>query len=350
MKTPIYALPLAALAFVSHAQPINLDYYSVEVENAVTVNSKHSEFGMVRSVQGEFVFTSDREKFDKRNQFLAESSYKMFTYNPQRESRNVRPMDVSYNADANNGPAAVVTNNEFYYTSTNKKATLNWREATMTHMLIIAKASLEDGKWKTEPVKAFKSKHHNFGQPALSPDGQTMYLISDMAGGYGGTDIYVSRLVDGEWTAPENLGPAINTEKNEMFPFLHESGALFFASEGHRGFGGLDIFMTSTREDGAWSRPENLGSPINTPADDFSVFFDSDFSNGFFASNRDGGMGGDDIYTLNLTPLGETAHAERTREPEAEAIPQPGAAVSASRFFTAYGGAGYGSDLNASRK
>ena len=217
-------------------------------------------------------------------------------------------MPVGYNSGSNNGPARIVRNNTFYFTSTNKKATLNWKEGTMNNTLVISKATLIGGKWKTNAVKTFKSKEHSFGQPTISADGRTMYFVSDMEGGYGGTDIYVSHLEDETWTTPENLGPTVNTDKNDMYPFLHESGILFFASEGHRGFGGMDIFMTM-KADGDWTIPENMGSPVNTPSDDFSVYIDKKFQNGFFSSDRLGGKGGDDIYRLNFTSMNATADA-----------------------------------------
>jgi len=93
-----------------------------------------------------------------------------------------------------------------------------------------------------------------------------------------------------------------------MYPFLHESGILFFASEGHRGFGGMDIFMTS-KADGEWMTPENMGNPVNTPSDDFSVYIDKNFDTGFFSSDRSGGRGGDDIYRVSFTNMQATAAA-----------------------------------------
>jgi len=306
MKTPLITLAALALVCIAYAQPINLDLYSINVENEWSVNTKHSEFGMVRSTDGQYSFTSDRNKFGPKNQFLADESYRMYTCDLSGGYKAVRPMPVNYNSGSNNGPATTIRNNSFYFTSTNKKATLNWKEGTMMNTLVISKATLTGGKWKTKAVKTFKSKEHSFGQPTISADGRTMYFISDMEGGFGGTDIYVSRLVDENWTTPENLGPTVNTEKNDMYPFLHESGILFFASEGHRGFGGMDIFMTS-KADGEWMTPENMGNPVNTPSDDFSVYIDKNFDTGFFSSDRSGGRGGDDIYRVSFTNMQATA-------------------------------------------
>src|SRR5690606_30884883 len=131
--------------------------------------------------------------------------------------------------------------------------------------------------------------------PSLSPDGMKLFFSSNMPGGYGGRDIYMSEKQGDTWSKPVNLGPEINSEKDEAFPFFHESGVLFFASEGHSGYGGLDLFMLdlSTR---TWGKVINLGKPFNTPQDDFGMIVNTEGTSGYFSSNRDGGMGKDDIY------------------------------------------------------
>ncbi len=116
-----------------------------------------------------------------------------------------------------------------------------------------------------------------------------------MPGGFGGTDIYQIVKKAGRWSIPKNLGAEINTSGNEMFPFATENGDLYFASDMHPGFGGLDIFSAHFRG-GKWTRPHNLGSPVNSSYDDFSMATDSTGNQGFFSSNRPGGLGDDDIY------------------------------------------------------
>jgi len=132
--------------------------------------------------------------------------------------------------------------------------------------------------------------------PALTPDGTSLYFASNRPGGYGGTDIYVAKLNRrGRWVDVRNLGPEINTPGNEMFPFVSASGYLYFASDGHPGFGKLDIFK-ATRESNLISI-RNLGTPMNSSADDFG-YFEFDLTRGFFSSNKKGGIGDDDIYTF----------------------------------------------------
>ena len=133
-------------------------------------------------------------------------------------------------------------------------------------------------------------------QPALSKDGKTLYFASDRIGGQGGTDIYVStRNANGIWGDPKNLGADVNTQYDEKFPFIADDGTLYFSANTPNGLGGLDIYKTKMT-DGKWSKPENLGAPVNSSSDDFSFIIDGSNKTGFFASNRPGGTGEDDIY------------------------------------------------------
>ena len=138
-------------------------------------------------------------------------------------------------------------------------------------------------------------RDYSLAHPTVSPDGSTMYFSSTQPGGLGGSDIYVSSSSNGEWSRPANLGPVINTEGDESFPFLAADSILYFSSNGHGSLGGLDI-MVSYKKNGVFGKPVNLGSPMNTRFDDFSFVADSTGRAGYFASNREGGRGLDDIY------------------------------------------------------
>ena len=158
----------------------------------------------------------------------------------------------------------------------------------------------KDGKWSNTIPFPFNNNEYSCGHPALTADGNTLYFSSDMPGGKGGVDIYkTTRGSDGKWSKPENLGDKINTEGNEVFPFIHESGLFFFSSDGRPGLGGLDVFATEIKE-GNISKVINVGAPINGTKDDFSMVLNQEKKSGYFASNREGGKGDDDIYSYEL--------------------------------------------------
>ena len=167
-------------------------------------------------------------------------------------------------------------------------------------------STYKDGSWsKAEPF-IFNNNDYSVGHPCLSADGNTMYFVSDMPGGFGGTDIYKTSKNDkGEWIKPENLGNTINTEGDEMFPFLASGDKTFyFSSNGRFGLGGLDVFMSSINGS-SYENTYNAGAPLNTQYDDFAVIEDVKTHKGYFSSNRIGGSGDDDIYTVEFLQVPE---------------------------------------------
>ncbi|MFT4662168.1 MAG: outer membrane protein OmpA-like peptidoglycan-associated protein, partial [Patiriisocius sp.] len=162
---------------------------------------------------------------------------------------------------------------------------------------------LEGGEWSEGTDVAFNSNDYSVAHPSISSDGNLVYFSSNQVGGYGGTDIYVSkRKENGEWGDALNLGPQINTEGDESFPFIMNSGTLYFSSDGHPGLGGLDIFKAVTAN-GKWMNPINLAHPINSEKDDISFVSEADEKSGYFSSNRLENQVGDDIYAFKYTPL-----------------------------------------------
>ena len=150
--------------------------------------------------------------------------------------------------------------------------------------------------WTSPTALPFNNSAYSVGHPTLSQDNQTLYFVSDMPGGLGGTDIYSSQLVNGVWQPPTNLGPSINTEGNEVFPFLHANQTLYFASDGREGLGGLDIYRAEIGS----QRVENIGYPVNSPSDDFSFILDAAGTRGYFASNRGNQASNDDLYQVAI--------------------------------------------------
>ncbi len=163
-------------------------------------------------------------------------------------------------------------------------------------------SEFKNGKWSNAVPFKLNNSEYSVGHPCLSADGNTLYFVSDMPGGFGGSDLYrIQKNETGEWSDAQNLGERINTEGNEMFPFFQETSAiLFFASNGHTGLGGLDVFVSPMTKDKSFGKTVNAGVPINTQYDDFALIIDPKMQKGYFSSNRVGGSGDDDLYSFDL--------------------------------------------------
>lgn len=157
-------------------------------------------------------------------------------------------------------------------------------------------SSFDGKKWNDLTPFPYNSKEYNVGHGCFSHDGKTLYFASDMPGGIGGSDIYKSSFENGQWSQPENLGSTINTDKNELFPFVN-GDQLFFASNGHFGVGGLDIFEANLKT----QKVENMGYPLNSSADDFGLITDSTGLAGYFSSNRENAVDG--IYAFDKVEI-----------------------------------------------
>ena len=151
----------------------------------------------------------------------------------------------------------------------------------------------------------FCNDTNKFASPALSSGGTILIFSSDMPGGQGENDLWMSNYnkKEKQWDARVNLGPNINTAGNDLFPFLHEDGTLYFSSDGHLGMGGLDIFKAEKKGKGEWTNVTNLKYPLNSAGDDFGIIFEGTKERGYLSSNREGTKGSDDIWSFVLPPL-----------------------------------------------
>lgn len=164
----------------------------------------------------------------------------------------------------------------------------------MHQALLSANASNPQAWSEVERLKINK-EGYSVGFPCLSADGKTLYFASDMPGGQGGFDLWKTSRLGDDWNTPQNLGKMVNTPGDELSPFLSAEGTLYFASDWHNGFGGLDIFAAKPNGK-AWSAPENLGAPVNSAYDDFCFVEKTEKNRAYFTSNRPGGKGREDIY------------------------------------------------------
>lgn len=165
------------------------------------------------------------------------------------------------------------------------------------HLKIFKLAYVEDeegfGDELSDPVD-FNSNDYSTAFPAITRDAEYMFFASNKSGGFGGMDIYIAKRVDGRWTNAINLGPEVNTPGDDTYPYVAPDGSLYFASEGHLGLGGLDIYRMPLNDDGSYGYPENMRAPINSPADDYGITFYDDMLSGYFTTNRGDNGGSSD--------------------------------------------------------
>jgi len=199
------------------------------------------------------------------------------------------------NSKYHNGSAAVFPDGSIIFTRNNY---IKGQTQKSTEGIVKLKLYTASGKGLRKITEfPYNNNEYSTGHPSLNRQGNILIFASDMPGGFGGTDLYYSvRSGKGPWTRPVNLGKKINTEGNEMFPYLDQNGKLYFASNGHTGLGGLDIFEVLLKEMKPISEPQNMGRPFNGPTDDFALIFGEDGKSGFFSSNR---KGNDDIYQFS---------------------------------------------------
>ncbi|HEY0896592.1 MAG TPA: OmpA family protein, partial [Sphingobacteriaceae bacterium] len=205
-----------------------------------------------------------------------------------------------------NGPAVFTASSDTVFFTRADRSTAERSKGVTISRKSVYYSVRSNGKWSEPEKLPFNaSGSYSVQHPALSPDGRILYFASDMPGGMGGMDLYASmKQTDGTWGAPVNCGANVNSEQDDVFPYVRKDGHLFFASKGHIGMGGLDLF-TATGAFNDFTPAENLKSPINSTRDDFGVLYLDEFS-GYVSSNRNGGKGLDDIYRFTITPPAES--------------------------------------------
>ena len=278
---------------LNHLDEIRAKKNYFRVKNLSAVNTPSAEYSPVYN-DGELYFTSSR---GDSKIYLATGTpftniYKAQTKGARVDSTSIRSIsDLINNNNINEGSITFSPDGK---TMVFARGNSGKRKGTADVNLFMS--VLRNGQWLEPRMLNINNPGYWDSSPAFSRDGRTLYFASNRPGGYGGVDIYSARRNSrGRFFKVTNLGPEINTTGNEMFPYISDDGHMYFASDGHPGFGGLDLFVAK-RSNGV-TNVENLGEPINSNADDFGMFlFKAD--RGFFTSNRDGGEGDDDIYTF----------------------------------------------------
>ena len=268
----------------------------VVVKNAPNINSDGMEFSPVLYQNG-LVYVS-RHRNGPVDQKTGETFFELFYAELDPNGFPLIPQDFSteLNSQVHEGPVSFNRRgDQIFFTRSNTQDGKTRADSDGRIGLKIYTAQRGYFDWENIQELPFNDNEYTCMHPSLSPNGKKLFFTSNMPGGYGGYDLYFVERIGQAWSMPINLGPDINTAKNEVFPFIHESGVLFFTSDGHSGMGGLDLFMIdlSGRK---WGRVINLGEPFNSESDDLGIVLTPGGSRGYFTSNRVDGKGQDDIY------------------------------------------------------
>ena len=296
----------------------NLDMYEelastedvvVEIEN-LAFNTPFSDFGGY-TANGNMYFASSRHADLKKNYGWNDEPFLdlfVVSVTDKEGKKEYGEPDFIKSSKINTAyhEASVAITNDgqtIYFTRDNvdKRNKLDYDRKGTSHLKLY-KASLQEDQWESIVELPFNDDYFSTGHPTLSPDNTKLYFVSDRDGGFGQTDIYVVDILeDGKYGQPKNLGPKVNTEGREMFPFIAKDSTFYFSSDGYLNLGLLDIYKSNILKDDS-AEPENLGAPYNSGYDDFAFYKNDTSDTGYFSSNRPGGKGGDDIYGFNAEP------------------------------------------------
>jgi outer membrane protein OmpA-like peptidoglycan-associated protein len=259
------------------------------------ISSDKTDFGAVLTNDNSVYFSSARNTSRRNSNWNEEPYLDLYkaTYNSNGTISEAVAVD-NLNTKWHDGPASVSADGKtMYYGSESfneKEYTKDKAKKSKFGKIYLYKATFEGGQWTNSKPLPFNNPAYDVRNPSLSKDGKTLYFSSNMPGGFGAEDIWKVTINGDSYGKPENLGSKINTEANESFPFITEDNILYFSSNGKEGFGGLDVFKIDLNKA---SEVINIGAPVNTEKDDFSFTYNTNKKAGFFSSNR---TGNDDIY------------------------------------------------------
>lgn len=279
--------------------------YEKNILKEVDFNSKYNDFGAV-SVNDHVIFASSRyEGAAIKRKYAWDSQPLLDIFKVSQEGGEVVRLKGKVNSKFHDGAATFNSDGtKMFFSRNNYDDHKKIKDEEGIMNVGIFTADLIDGKWENVSSTSLNNPNYIVYHPSLNKEENKLYFSSDMPGGIGGTDIYVVTInEDGSLGTPENLGPVVNTEGNEAFPFIHdEEDNLYFSSDGHPGFGLMDVFVSIKDENSQIVNVINLGKPMNSEKDDFKYFLSKEGFEGFISSNREGGSGGDDIYAFTRIP------------------------------------------------
>lgn len=276
------------------------------------INSENLDFSPTFYKDG-IVFVSSRKLADNKKYKWTDEYFMNLYYasaNKDGELENVQSFSKMINSKYHEGPVAFNKSFDriFFTRNDHLNGKLNKNKKGVTKLGIFT--AIRDGeKWTKPKALDFNTVEYEECHPSVTANGKFLYFASDREGGQGGMDIYVAEFNGGKWSEPFNLGPTINTPGNDVFPFIHDDGTLYFASDGWGGLGGLDIFYTKKDESNHWTAARNMGQPYNSRKDDFGFVLNVLGTEGYLNSSRKGGKGKDDIYSFKRKSFEETKTA-----------------------------------------
>lgn len=284
------------------------------VKNLSAINSGGSDFGPSFYKDEAIVFASSRESGVSKvvHEWNEADFLDLFSTNRVSPTslnvEGIEKLNRKVNTKLHESSSVFTKDgNTMYFTRNNfTKSRVKVNTEGTTLLKLYKAEKLSNGKWGNVIELPFNSDNYSVAHPALSTDEKYLYFASDMPGTKGLSDLFVSEIQgNNTYGSPRSLEGGINTEGRETFPFITKSGKLFFASDGHIGLGGLDVFVAEpskiSSSKASFNEPLNVGNPVNTPDDDFSFIIDESTKIGYFTSNRSGGEGDDDIYSLKQT-------------------------------------------------
>ncbi len=274
----------------------------LQIVNLSRINSPNLDFSPAFYQNG-LVYVTSRHKAGAIDKNINETFFELFYAELDGAGNPAKPQQfsVNINSQAHEGPVAFSREGDvIYFTRSNMENGITKADSKGVNRLKIYEAKRGPFDWEEVTEMRFNSDEYSVMHPSLSADGKTLYFSSDMPGGLGGFDIYKVSRVKNRWSEPVNLGATVNTEKNEVFPFIHDGGTLFFSTAGHPGHGGLDIFMCDLSNENSAGAVINLGEPFNSPGDDLSFILNEAGDTGYFSSERSDGKGKDDIYRFTV--------------------------------------------------
>jgi len=271
------------------------------VENA-GINTESSDYGSIFK-GSDVIFTSARKTkdvFQKKHSWNDQFFTKLYTAKVAEDGKLSDAKEFAQELDSKFHEATPVftkDGNTVYFTRNNYNEGKKGKSDDKVNKLKIYKATLKDGKWEDITELPFNNDNYSVAHPALSADEKTLYFSSDMPGTLGASDIFkVAINENGTFGSPENLGSGVNSPLRETFPYITDKNVLYFSSDDHLGIGGLDVFESKMNKDGTYTSVKNVGAPVNSAKDDFGYIVNTKSHIGYFTSNRDGGVGSDDIY------------------------------------------------------